>query len=177
MEPDRIHTAWLLWEFLLDSSDFSALKNSFASCWTAAAYLIGAADARQAEVYEWHPKKPAWLAPHEDGLLAAANHFTAPDWVNTPLAESCGEASSVNRRCNLLRLAGGLLENGGKIGLPEMISIMSKTVAEGGAKVNGTLFQIIAAPAEQCWHIRLKNSADWTEIQLANLLKGNGDLA
>ena len=83
----------------------------------------------------------------------------------------------MNRRCNLLRLAGEILQNGRKIGLPEMTDIMSKTVAEGGAKVDGTLFQLIASPAEQCWHIRLKNSPDWVEIQLANLLKGNGDLA
>ena len=177
VETERIHTVWLLWEFLLDSSDFAALNSSFASCRTAASYLIGAADACRAEVYEWHTQKPPWMAPHEEGLLAAANHFTAPGWVNTPLAGSCGEASSINRRANLLRLAGEMLQNGKKIGLPEMTSIISKTVTEGGAKVDGTLFQIIASPAEQCWRIRLKNSPDWVEFPLANVLKGNGDLA
>ena len=177
VETERIHTIWLLWEFLLDSSDFAALNSSFASCRTAASYLIGASDAKRAEVYEWHTKNPPWTAPHEEGLLAAANHFTAPGWINTPLAESCGEASSINRRCNLLRLAGEILQTGRKIGVQEMTEIMSKTTVEGGAKVDGTLFQLIAAPAEQCWRIKLKNSPDWMEFQLANVLKGNGDLA
>ena len=58
-----------------------------------------------------------------------------------------------------------------------MAAIMSLPVADGGAKVDGTLFQLIASPAEQCWRIKLKNDPDWMEFQLANVLKGNGDLA
>ena len=54
---------------------------------------------------------------------------------------------------------------------------MDKTIAEGGAKVGGTLFQIIAAPQEQTWYVKLKNQSDWSEIRLTNLLKGTGELA
>ena len=116
-------------------------------------------------------------APHEYGLLAATNHFTLQGRGNTPLAESCGEASSINRRANLLKCAQEYLDRKQRIGLPEIISILDKTVADGGAKVSGTLFQIVAEPADQTWHVKLKNQPDWTEIPLMNLLKGNGELA
>ena len=69
------------------------------------------------------------------------------------------------------------LDRGQKIGLPELCAVMDKTIAEGGAKVGGTLFQIIAAPQEQTWYVKLKNQPDWSEIRLTNLLKGNGELA
>lgn len=173
----RIHNVWLLWEFLLGSNDFAALREQFSTCRSTAAYLIGAADPVQAEVFEWHPMRECVTAPHEAGLLAAANHFTSPDWINTPLAESCGAASSLNRRANLLRCAHEYLDGNRKIGLPELCAIMEKTVAAGGAKVNGTLFQIIAAPREQTWYVKLKNQPDWSEIRLTNLLKGTGELA
>ena len=173
----RIHNVWLLWEFLLDSADFAALREHFATSLAAGTYLIGAADPVRAEVFEWHPVRPCTEAPHDAGLLAAANHFISPDWVNTPLAEACGAASSLNRRVNLLRCAREYLDRGQKIGLTELCAVMDKTIAEGGAKVGGTLFQIIAAPKEQTWYVKLKNQADWSEIRLTNLLKGNGELA
>ena len=173
----RIHNVWLLWEFLLNSNDFTALREHFATCRSTASYLIGAADPVQAEVFEWHPEHPAAEAPHEAGLLAAANHFTSPGWVNTPLAESCGVASSLNRRNNLLQCAREYFGRGQKIGLSEFSAILGKDAAEGGAKVNGTLFQIIAAPKEQIWYVKLKNQPDWSEIRLMNLLKGTGELA
>ncbi len=177
LESGRIHNTWLLWEFLLGSNDFSALQECFATCRSAASYLIGAADPGHAEVFEWHTRELPKLAPHEDGLLAAANHFTSPGWINTPLAESCGEASSVRRRSNLLARAREYLEQNRKIGPVEMTGILDASVAEGGAKVAGTLFQIVAAPAEQIWYVKLKGQAEWTEIPLMNLLKGNGELA
>lgn len=177
VENDRIHNVWLLWEFLLNSSDFAALRKNFAASRSMAAYLIGAADSSQAEVFEWHPVRPCVEAPHETGLLAVTNHFTSPDWVNTPLAESCGEASSINRRANLLSCTQEYLDRNRKIGLPEISGILEKNIAEGGAKVHGTLFQIIAVPMEQIWYVKLKNQPDWSEIRLMNLLKGTGELA
>ena len=57
-----------------------------------------------------------------------------------------------------------------------MTAIMDKSVAQGGAKVAGTLFQVIAEPADQTLHIKLKNGS-WTAIPLTNILKGNGELA
>ena len=177
VESGRIHNTWLLWEFLLNASDFAALQEGFATCRSAASYLIGAADADRAEVIEWHTRELPKAAPHEDCLLAAANHFTSPGWTNTPLAESCGEASSIKRRANLLARAQESLEKNGKTGPAEMTAILDKTVDEGGAKVAGTLFQIVAAPAAQTWYVKLKNEPGWTEIPLMNLLKGNGELA
>ena len=177
MVNGRIHNVWLLWDFLLDSSDFDALRDNFATCRSSASYLIGAADPVQAEVFEWHPDHPVSEAPHETGLLAAANHFTSPGWINTPLAGSCGISSSLNRRANLLQCAHEYLDRDQKIGLEEFCSILEKTTAEGGAKVNGTLFQVIAAPHKQIWYVKLKNQSDWSEIRLMNLLKGTGELA
>ena len=177
MAPGRIHNTWLLWEFLLNSNDFPALEESFATCRSTASCLIGAADPDRAEVFEWHTRELPVIAPNEDGLLGAANHFTSPGWINTPLADSCGAASSVNRRANLLRCARESLAQNRTVGPEEMTRIFDRTIDEGGAKVAGTLFQIIAAPETQIWYVKLKNQSEWTEIQLMNLLKGNGELA
>ena len=57
-----------------------------------------------------------------------------------------------------------------------MMAVFGKTTADGGAKVCGTLFQVIAVPAEQKWYVKTKNMDDWAEIPLMNILKGNGEL-
>ena len=51
------------------------------------------------------------------------------------------------------------------------MDIFGKTTADGG-----TLFQVIAVPAEQKWYVKTKNMDDWAEIPLMNILKGNGEL-
>ena len=173
---ERIHNVWLLWEFLLNSDDAAALRRAFATCRASAAYIIGTADADKAEGFEWHTGGEYLSAQQEDGLMAAANHFTAPEWQNSPGAALCGESSSFRRRENLLTLAKKYHDANEKIGPEEMMAVFEKTTADGGAKVCGTLFQVIAVPAEQKWYVKTKNMDDWAEIPLMNILKGNGEL-
>ena len=177
LETDRIRNRWPLWEFLLNSNDFPALQECFASFRSAGSCLIGAADSRKAELFEWNTRESCISIPHEDGLLAAIDHFTAPGRIHTPMTDSCDSASVVNSRDNLLKCAREYREQNRKIGLPEMLSILDRTVSEGGAKADGTLFQLLASPAEQTWHIKLKGRREWVQVPLMNLLKGKGDLA
>ena len=57
-----------------------------------------------------------------------------------------------------------------------MTQILSVPFAQGGAKVAGTLFQIIASPADQVWYIKTCCMEDWAQIPMFNLLRGNVDL-
>ena len=150
-EPGRIHSAWLLWEILLNSGDFAALRESFFSCRPSFACRVGAADPVRAEVFEWHPDR-----------------FCAP-------ADSSGEASGVTGRCDLLKYAREYPAGERQIGLPEITAVLDKAAAGGGAKTGGPLFQLVATPAEQVWLVKLRNRTGWTEIPLMNLLKGNGE--
>ncbi|MBO4631844.1 MAG: hypothetical protein J5858_07980 [Lentisphaeria bacterium] len=149
-EPGRIQNMWLLWEFLLDCSDFDSLRASLLSCRSSAVYRICAADPVQAELFDWRPDTPCKPEPHDRGLLAAASHL------------NCMQE---------------YLDGDRRIGISELTEILDKNAAEGGADVSGTLFQIIAEPAEQNWYVKLKTQTVWTEIPLMNLLKGNGELA
>lgn len=171
--PDRIHNVWMLYEALLNSDSFHGIKRFFNTTRAAASYLIMGASPAESECFHWHTQGLWESAPRNGDLLAASNHFATPSWVNDPLAESPDLASSVKRRENLLSLA----QQYDQISCLEMMEILSVPFVQGGAKAAGTLFQIIASPADQTWYIRSCLMDDWAQIPMFNLLRGNGDLA
>lgn len=170
--PERIHNVWMLWEILLSSDSFSAVRQFFNTVRGAASYLILGASAKETECFQWHTNG-SWIpGPRSGDLLCAANHFATEGWKNDPLAEDPELASSEQRRNNLIALG----QNYSSIGVQEMTQILSVPFAQGGAKVAGTLFQIIASPADQVWYIKTCCMEDWAQIPMFNLLRGNVDL-
>ena len=172
LKTERIHHVWMLWEILCNSDEFAAVRRYFNTTRAAASYLILGASPAETECFQWHTKGVWESGPRSGDLLAASNHFASEGWINDPLAESTQFASSVQRRENLLALA----KNHSRIGVEEMMQILSVPFPEGGAKVDGTLFQIIASPADQTWYIRTCCMDDWAQIPMFNLLRVNGEL-
>jgi hypothetical protein len=165
--PDRIHNVWLLWEMLWNCSDLDTVKLCFNTFRSAAGYIITGASAKKTECFQWHTQGK-WLPDSESSgknIIASANHFTAQGWTNDPLAEDNTIASSVQRRKNLLRLA----EKYRKISPTEMMDILSVPYHDGGAKVNGTIFQIITDMEQKDWYIRTCLTNEWSRIPLANI--------
>ncbi|MBE6406836.1 MAG: hypothetical protein E7040_12570 [Lentisphaerae bacterium] len=167
--PDRIHNVWMLWEMLWNCSDFETVKHCFNTIRSAAGYLIMGASADETECFQWHTRG-AWIPAPRSGngeLLAAANHFATPGWENDPLAEDNTIASSVQRRENLIALA----KNYSRISPVEMMELLSVPYVQGGAKVKGTMFQIVADMAQKNWYIRTCLMNDWACVPLADILK------
>ena len=170
--PERIHNVWMLWEMLLSCDTFSALKRFFNTARGAASYLILGASACESECFQWHTKGMWIPGPRSGDLLCAANHFASEGWKNDPIAERTDLASSVQRRKNLLALG----QQYPSIGVQEMTEILSVPFVRGGAKVSGTLFQILASPSDQVWYIKSCCMEDWAQIPMFNLLRGNVEL-
>lgn len=158
---ERFHNTWLLWTVLRQARDKKQalrLLNTFKS---AGNYLIGIADPTGASVFEWAAAAPGAIINEENGLLAISNHFIQPNWQNLPQASQGGNFSSVARRNALMRLAGTLPQ---PAQIKELQQILSIDIDHGGAKWDGTLFQIIAIPADKHWLIRPKKSGKWINL-------------
>lgn len=175
VKRERIHNVWMLFEMLFNCSDMESLKRCFNTARAAASYLIMACTPEEMECFHWHTQG-TWHAAERSRngeLIAVTNHFATPDWKNDPMAECETIASSVQRRENLLALA----QKYETIDIVQMMEILSVPFEQGGAKVKGTLFQVIADPAKQDWYVHTCLMDDWVQIPLTNILRGNGDLA
>ncbi|MBQ9772955.1 MAG: hypothetical protein IJW23_14125 [Lentisphaeria bacterium] len=166
--PERIHNVWMLWEMLWNCSDLDTVKRCFNTFRSAAGYLIMGASARETECFQWHTQGMWFPAPRSGNgdLIAAANHFASSEWKNDPLAEDDTIASSVQRRENLLSLA----KKYSRITPVEMMELLSVPYAEGGAKVRGTMFQIVTDVQEKIWYVRTCLMNEWACVPLADLL-------
>ena len=168
--PERIHNVWMLWEMLWNCSDLDTVKRFFNTIRSAAGYLIMGASARETECFQWHTQGMWFPAPRSGNgdLLAAANHFATPGWTNDPMAEDDTIASSVRRRENLLALA----KNYSRISPVEMMEILSVPYAKGGAKVRGTMFQIVTDVRKKVWYVRTCLMDEWAYVPLEDILNG-----
>lgn len=139
---------------------------------------IGIADKSEARCYQWNIAARLPHAPYArqgDGLMAQTNHyFSVPDgWDLAPAMKQTDNGSgipgaSIERLDNLLGLAGRFK---GSIDVARMCDIMDVQLADGGATVAGTLFQIVCEPATFTFKLKTQAKADrWVNIPLAALL-------
>ncbi|MDP4281466.1 MAG: C45 family peptidase [Bacteroidota bacterium] len=141
---------------------------------------IGIADKNEGRVYQWDipdrvPHAP--FARQEKGLMVQTNHyFTVPEgWNLAPYeeADSSGSAipgGSIPRLQHLLQLA---RHDKGSINLARMCEIMDMKYENGGATVDGTLYQIVCEPGTLTFKLKTKAKQDrWVNIPLSELLKG-----
>jgi hypothetical protein len=140
---------------------------------------IGVADGREARCYQWNIVERVPHAPYvrqADGLMAQTNHyFRVPaGWDLAPFSEQAASdgtsipGGSGARLANLLALARA---RKGAIDLDAMCGILDIDFDQGGARVDGTLFQVVCEPAS----LRLllttrKRRGRWVEIPLSDLL-------
>ncbi len=139
---------------------------------------IGIADKNEARSYQWNISERVPHAPYvrqEDGLMAQTNHYDViPEgWDLAPYVEQTESGStvpggSIPRLEHLLNLAA---QNRGSIDVQKMCDIMDVPFDDGGATVDGTLYQIVCEPETFTFKIKTKGKPDrWVDIPLATLL-------
>ncbi|MBK4734920.1 C45 family autoproteolytic acyltransferase/hydolase [Noviherbaspirillum pedocola] len=139
---------------------------------------IGVADSREARCYQWNVAERVPHAPYvrqTEGLMAQTNHyFQVPQgWELAPFSEGDGASGSIPggsiaRLNNLLNIAEG---RRGAIDLDGMCALMDVEIGDGGARVDGTLFQIVCQPETLRLRLTtLKRRGRWIDIPLSGLL-------
>ncbi|TRZ75445.1 MAG: hypothetical protein D4R97_02435 [Bacteroidetes bacterium] len=141
---------------------------------------IGVADKIEARCYQWNIAERIPHAPYVQqapGLMAQTNHyFVVPDgWGIGPYVEQDSTGSkipggSIPRLTNLLQLAN---QYKGSIDVARMCEIMDVKYENGGATVDGTLYQIVCEPETFTFKLKTKGKPErWVDIPLAtHLLK------
>lgn len=111
-----------------------------------------------------------------DGLLAQTNHFFAipRGWDLAPYVEQSETGStvpggSIPRLNHLLRLAEN---NKGKIDVAGMSRILDVDFDRGGARVDGSLYQVVCEPGSFTFKVKTRARRDrWVGIPLKQWLQ------
>ncbi len=132
--------------------------------------IITVADPTRGYSYEcslWDTKRRDQDA---DGIVAAANEYSHPDWNITPLNPQKDPGANQIRKGNLLKLAARYK---GAI-TPEVMmkKIMDVDIKDGGATHGGTVIQVVAAPADRKVWVKVPGRVEWTEIGLRQIFQG-----
>jgi hypothetical protein len=138
--------------------------------------IMNASYPDHASIYEWSTFRVA--RRDGSGLLSASNDFVDPSWQDPQWAgkiylydaASEGEFLTYTRRTNLLAL--GELHKGA-ITPQTMREIFDTTIAQGGATFPAeggarTIYSVVAQPGQLKIWLKIRESADWQEINLAD---------
>lgn len=167
---DRISIFTTIFSYLQDYHNLVELDRAMRSTVANMSVIITAADTTRGYSYEyslWDMKR--W-DQDDEGIVAAANAYSHPGWNITSLQPKKEPGESQIRKGNLLKLGARYK---GKI-TPEVMmkDIMNLQVAEGGAAVEGTIYQVVAAPAERKIWLRVPGGRlEWTEVPLAQIFQ------
>ena len=161
-DAKALHNAWSLWHVLTRARSTGEAVKILHTLPARSAYIIGVADPETSVSFEWGcGKSCALTAPDETGMLAMTNHFVQPHWHNLPGA-SGGKLSSVSRRRAILRLAEEVPPHSADA--ETMKRLISVPVDSGGAMWQGTLYQVVAIPAQKEMLIRHRSRPDWEKF-------------
>lgn len=131
--------------------------------------IITVADPNRGYSYECSPGDMKRWDQDAEGIVAAANAFSHPGWNITPLDPKRDPGANQLRKGNLLKLAA---KYKGAIS-PEVMmeKIMDVAIQDGGATHPGTIFQVVAAPADRKIWVKVPGRVEWTEVALEPLFK------
>jgi len=166
---DRISIFTTLFSFLQDYSSLPELDRAFKSTLTNISAIVNVADRERAYSYESSLYDTRRVDPEQDGILAATNHFVGPTWNIAQVDDRMG-GWTMKRRSNLLSLG----ENyKGTFSPRVMMKVLDTTIDQGGSTHEGTIYQVIAVPAQLKLWIKVPDLQDWTTIRLGPLFKKN----
>lgn len=164
---DRISIFTTLFSYLQDYASLSEVDRAFKSMRPNLASIVNVADRHGASSYESSLSDTRKLDMEPTGLLAATNHFVGSSWNLAQVDDRVG-GMTMRRRSNLLSL-GEKFKGGFN---PEvMMKILDTTLEEGGATVEGTIYQVIAVPQRLEFWLKVRGFQDWTLIPLRSLLR------
>lgn len=134
--------------------------------------IMNVTSPEKAAIYEWATFR--MVRRDGRGLISASNDFIDPSWkrYHVPFfsKRTEGFAYTVTRRNNLLRLGQSMK---GYITPQAMMKILDTTIPEGGATfpdegLIGTIYQVVAAPAQFKMWLKAREYSSWEEIDLKN---------
>ena len=166
---DRTSIFTTLFLYLQEYHNLVELDRAMRSTLVDMSSIINVADPTRGYSYEcslWDTKRRDQDA---EGIVAAANAYSHPDWNITPLDPKRDPGSNQLRKGNLLKLSA---KYKGTI-TPEVMmkKIMDVDIKDGGATHAGTIFQIVAAPADRKIWVKVPGRVDWTEVPLEPLFR------
>ncbi len=166
---DRVSIFTTLFLYLQEYHNLAELDRAMRSTLVDMSSIVTVADPTRGYSYEcslWDTKRRDQDA---EGIVAAANEYSHPDWKITPLDPKRDPGANQIRKGNLLKLASTYR---GAI-TPEVMmkKIMDVDIKNGGATHAGTIFQVVAAPADRKIWVKVPGRVDWTEIPLEPLFR------
>lgn len=167
---DRVSIFTTLFSFLQEYRSLAELDRAMRSTLVDISSIITVADPTRGYSYEcslWDTKRRDQDA---EGIVAAANEYSHPDWNITPLNPQKDPGANQIRKGNLLKLAArykGVIT-------PEVMmkKIMDVDIKDGGATHAGTVIQVVAAPAERKVWVKVPGRVEWTEVGLRQIFQG-----
>jgi hypothetical protein len=161
---ERVSIFTTLFSYLQEYHNLVELDRAMRSTVADMGAIITVADPTRGYSYEcslWDTKRRDQDA---EGIVAAANEYSHPDWNITPSDPKKDPGANQLRKRNLLKLAA---KYKGTI-TPEVMmkKIMDVQITDGGATHAGTIFQVVALPADRKIWVKVPGRVDWTEIAL-----------
>lgn len=163
---DRISIFTTLFSYLQDYRNLEEFDRAMLSTLANLSTIVNAADPIRAYSYEsslWDTKRRSEDA---EGVIAAANAFSLPDWNISPIDPDKGDRSGA-RKGNLLKLAA---KHKGSVTPAVMMNMLDYTFANGGATHAGTIYQVVAVPADLKIWLKVPGQIEWTEVPLRAVL-------
>lgn len=159
----RVTGTTMLFESLFEADELSDMEFFFNTVNCSSSYIINVADENKGQSFEWcpigvlHGEKTL-----PDGLLASTNYYVNPNWqFDVPTEEKSWLGQT--RRNNLIDLCE---KNKGKIDEKKMMEIINKTVEEGGAKNELTVYQMVVVPKKRRLWLQITGGSGWTPVDL-----------
>lgn len=165
----RVTGTTMLFSALFEVDELEDWDLFFNTVNCSSSYIINVADSQCAISYEWCPigvKSGGSDLP--EGLLVSTKHYVNPDWLfETP--SDAASWDSLTRRSNLIALCEAAK---GEIDDCKMKEIIGKTLEDGGAMNELTVFQMVLVPELSILWLRVIGGAGWTKIDLSSFLLG-----
>jgi hypothetical protein len=155
--------------YLQEYHNLAELDRAMRSTLVDMSSIVNAADPTRGYSYEcslWDTKRRDQDA---EGIVAAANEYSHPDWSITPLDPKRDPGANQLRKGNLLKL--GAKYRGYITPEVMMKKIMDVDIKDGGAAHAGTIFQVVAAPADRKIWVKVPGHVEWTEVPLEPLFR------
>lgn len=155
--------------FMLDSGSLSEFESALLDYLPPAPINGTASDARSAFSYEVSPSRVVVRHPVQEGLTVETNHYEDPSWdVPVDFRQSETWKESEERRNNLLTLAES---HKGTIDAEVMMAIFDTPKSQGGATVDTTTYQVVAAPSELKIWVNVPDYQRWVLVDLNPLFQ------
>ncbi len=175
--PGRLPAGYLLFSFLLNSTNMDDLSRYFSSTRPAVSLLVNAAVAEHACCFQWPTFDLHKREADSAGLLVSTNHFIGypKEWPLLPIPKDPEKAAyTIQRFDNLMELA---WQNKGGIDAEKMMTLMELTIPNRGAAFPDndpryeTYYQIVTVPQDLIWYVKAVNYSGWEKIPLIELFR------